>query len=307
MLLLAVATSSAQPARADAFPARAITIMTGFSPGGSYDLMARKLADGMQQRLGQPVLVTSRPGAGGIVMSQTLGNARPDGYTIGFTTSLNIVLDAQAGIVPFKADSVQPLASVARFQSVLVAGKDRPYKSFPELIGFTRKQGYAHFGKQALVDELVMRGVMDVDNVEFNLVSYKGGIAVRMAAMTGEVDLGYVGAGYKPDVDGGKLEILATTAPDRIKAFPAVPTLVELGYPISEESVALFMVPRGTPEPIARKLQQVIKEVAQTPEFKAFLENNLTLVAEVHSGDSLQTLLDSQTAQWRKILAQTKK
>ncbi len=307
LLLLTVGLSGAQSANADSFPAHAITIMTGFTAGGSYDLMARKIAEGMQQRLGQPVVVISRPGAGGIVMSQALGNVRPDGYTLGFTTSLNVVLDAQAGLVPFKADRVQPLASVARFQSVLVAATDRPYKTFPELIGYARRQGYAHFGKQALVDELVVRGVMDVEKVEFNLVSYKGGIDVRVAAMTGQIDVGYVGAGYKAEVDSGKLAILATTAPDRIKSYPNVPTLTELGYPVSEESVALFMLPRGTPEPIANKLQQVIKDVAQTPEFKAFLENNLTLVAEAHTGDKLQALLDSQAEQWKQLLARTKK
>ncbi|WP_296558110.1 tripartite tricarboxylate transporter substrate binding protein [Pigmentiphaga sp.] len=294
-------------ARAEPWPARPITITVGFSAGGSYDAMARKIAEGLQESLGQPVVVASKPGAGGIVMTQALARARPDGYQVGFTTSLNLTLDAHAGVVPFNAAGVEALASVARFQSVIVAGAEQPYDDMPGLIAYTRKKGFTQFGKQALVDELVIRGVMDSEHVEFNFIPYKGGVDVRLAAMQRQIDFGYVGAGYKPDVDAGRLKILATTAPDRLPAFPQVRTLKELGYPVSEESVALFLVPAGTPGDIKARLSDAIVKVAATPEFRSFLAQTLLLVPEARIGAGLKASLDAQEAQWTRLLAANRK
>lgn len=306
-LLLCVGSIAPASAQSETFPSRPITILTGFPAGGSYDAMARKLADDVKKRLNQPVVVTSRPGAGGLVMVQALGAQPADGYTIGFTTSLNMTLDVHSGLVPFKAESVQPVISVARFQSVLIAGASKPYNSFAELVEHGRKRGYVQYGRQALVDELMVRGIVDVSKVEFNLIPYKGGTEVRLAAMSDQIDVGYVGAGYKPDVDARKLKLLATTAPDRIAEYPDVPTLKELGYPVSEESVALFLLPTGTPEAVRKTLESALRAAAEKPDFKVFLEKTLTLKPEVRSGNDLQTLLDSQSAQWKGLLEQKRK
>lgn len=293
-------------AQAEAWPARAVIINVGHAAGGSYDAMARKIAADLQRELGQPVVVNARPGAGGIVMLQAIGNSKPDGYQIGFSTSLNMTLDVQAGVVPFKAETVEPLVSVARVQSVLVAGGKQPFSDMAGLIAYTKKKGYAQFGKQALVDELVVRGVMNAEKVQFDFIPYKGGAEVQLAAMQGQVDFGYVGGGYKAKVDAGDLKILATTDYNRLAAFPQVPTLKELGYPISEESVGLFVVPAGTPDDIKEKLVTAITKIANKPEFKSFLADSLFLVPETKRGAALKALLKAQEEQWSRLLATTR-
>lgn len=306
LLCLFASLQSCAWAQTDAWPTHPITINVGHAGGGSYDIMARKIAEGLTSELGQPVIVQTRSGAGGIVMVQAIGRSKPDGYQIGLSTSLNMTLDAQAGVVPFKADSVEPLVSVGRFQSVLVAGSKQPFSDMAGLIAYTKNKGYAQFGHQALVDELVVRNVMKAEKVQFDLIPYKGGIEVRLAAMQGQINFGYVGAGYKANVDSGDLKILATTDANRLAAFPQVPTLKELGYPISEESVGLFVVPAGTPDQVKDRLATAITRVVSKPEFKSFLADTLFLVPETKRGAELKASLKAQEEQWAKLLATTR-
>jgi tripartite-type tricarboxylate transporter receptor subunit TctC len=298
------ATLAAPSWSADAdWPQREVTINVGHAGGGSYDAMARKIAEALTADLGQPFIVVSRPGAGGIVMQQAIGRSRPDGYQIGFATSLNLTLDAQAGVTPFDARTVEPLASVARVQSVLMTNSKQPFDDIAGLAKFAAAKGYALFGKQALVDELVGRAMMKADKVQYDFVSYKGGSEVRLALLSGQIDFGYVGGGYKGDVDSGALKILATTDARRLAAYPKVPTLRELGYPISEESVGLFVVPAGMPEPLKQKLALAIAKAAAKPEVRAFIADTLLMVPEVKYGDELKAQIKAQEALWAGLLA----
>lgn len=295
--------SSASWSQEKGWPTRAVTVNVGHAAGGSYDAMARRIANDVGELLGQPMVVVARPGAGGVVMAQAIGRAKPDGYQIGFSTSLNVTLDAQAGVVPFDAKTVEPLVSVARVQSVLVASAKQPFSDMAGLIAHTKQRGFTQFAKQALVDELVVRSIMKAEGVQFDFIPYKGGSEIRLALAQGQIDFGYIGGGYKADVDAGTIKLLATTDSSRLPAFPKVPTLKELGYPISEESVGLFIVPAGTPQPIKDKLISAIVKVANTPEFKAFLAEALFMVPDTKTGSELKTLLKAQEDQWARLLS----
>lgn len=289
-------------AQEEGWPTRAVTVNVGHAAGGSYDAMARRIANDVGVLLGQPMVVVARPGAGGVVMAQGIGRAKPDGYQIGFSTSLNVTLDAQAGVVPFDTRTVEPLVSVARVQSVLVASAKHPFNDMAGLIAYTKQKGFAQFAKQALVDELVMRSIMKAEGVQFDFIPYKGGSEIRLALTQGQIDFGYLGGGYKGDVDAGTIKLLATTDAHRLPAFPKVPTLKELGYPISEVSVGLFIVPAGTPQPIKDKLAAAIVKVASTPAFKAFLTDALFMVPDIKTGPELKTMLKAQEDQWARLL-----
>lgn len=294
-------------AQEKAWPTRTVTINVGHAAGGSYDAMARRLAQDVGEILGQPVVVVARPGAGGVVMAQAIGHAKPDGYQIGFSTSQNVALDAQADIVPFDAKTVEPLISVARVQSVLVTSSKQPFNDMAGLIEYTKKKGYAQFAQQALVDEFVVKSVMETEGVQFDFIPYKGGAEIRFAVIQGQTDFGYVGGGYKADVDNGLLKILATTDPNPLPFFPEVPTLKQLGYPVTEESVGLFIVPAGTPDSIKEKLTSAIEKAANTPEFKAFLSDTLYMVPGTKRGEELKALLSEQEKQWARLLAESSK
>jgi tripartite-type tricarboxylate transporter receptor subunit TctC len=283
-----LALSALAPAWAQSFPNQTIKIVVAYAPGGTGDIVARLIATKMQAALGQNVVVENRPGATGVIGTQSVVAAPADGHTLllGQTGEIainqhwiaNITYDAQKDLLPVALASVVPLA--------LVVPSKAPYGTMAEL-------AKALSGGQALTFASAGIGTPGHFAGEFlklrakaNLthVPYKGAGPALNDLVGGHVDMYFPGfPAAAPHLKSGTLKVLAVSSSQRTAAAPEVPTVAEV---IKDPNFDLtlwqgFFVPRNTPKDIAEKLNVEINKILAQPEVKAKL---LEAGADVRSG-----------------------
>ena len=264
LLLAFIATANAQ-----SWPAKPVRFIVSFPPGGSSDLISRAIAPHMSNRLGQPVVVENRPGAGGMIGVDAVAKAPADGYTIGLAAagalSSNISLYPSMPFHPEKdLVHVSPLAMIPFF---LIAHPSQP-ATLREVIakakGAPGAMSYGHGGNGStmhLSGELLNM----LTGTRIQAVPYKGSGPVSADVLGGQVPLGVVDVPSAiANVRAGKVRALAVTSKTRISAAPEVPTFEEAGVP-GYEAVGWFGVvaPAGTPRPIGERLNAEIRAALQ--------------------------------------------
>jgi tripartite-type tricarboxylate transporter receptor subunit TctC len=307
-VLLAVLGASATAAYAQTYPDRPITLVVGFSPGGSTDALARMAADDFSKAIGQPIIIENRPGAAGFVAFNHVAGAAPDGYTLLFSENalpIGTALSPDRGFDPTK--KFTPIALIARAPTVLIASKSLEANTLPELIALSKaKPGSLSFSSSGIgaVSHMTfeaLRGAAGIDAVH---VPYKGGGDALAAVASGVVQLNLTTPHIsKQMVDTGKAKALVATSTERLPIMPDVPTLKETGISSDVQLGFWFAVfgPAGLPEPVVAKWNKVISETLAKPEFKEKLaKSNITPAY----GDSkeLGTLLASEVANWTKFI-----
>ena len=266
--LLVAATALAQT-----WPAKPIRFIVSFPPGGSADLMARAVAPRMAERLGQPVVVENRPGAGGNIGVDAVAKSAPDGYTIGLAAagalSVNPSLYPSMPFDPQK--DLAPVSMLAMIPFFLVAHPSAP-ATLKDVIAAakSRKLAYGHGGNGSamhLSGELLKM----MAGIDLLAVAYKGSGPVAADVLGGQVPLGVVDVPSAiANVKAGKIRALGVTTARRISAAPDVPTFAEAGVP-GYESIGWFGVvaPAGTPAEVINRLNQEIAAAAALPEVRA--------------------------------------
>ncbi|MGH6714115.1 MAG: Bug family tripartite tricarboxylate transporter substrate binding protein [Bradyrhizobium sp.] len=248
-------------ASAEEFPTRPITWVVPFAPGGITDTTSRIVAEEMAKTLGQTVLIDNRGGAGGTVGTEQVARAKPDGYTMIYgtqgTMAANVTLRKELSYDPLK--SFLPVHLVGESPNLFVAFEGAPYKSVPEFIAYAKANpGKVTFSSSGVgtATHLVAELFKTVTGIEMLHVPYKGSAPALNDLIAGRVDVMFdypVSVG--PHVEAGKLRVLATTAPERLSAFPKAPTMAELGLKeMTTQSWSSIMVPAGTPAPIVDRL-----------------------------------------------------
>lgn len=272
-LLFVLPTGGA--AVAQEFPARSITLVVPFPPGGGNDAMARLMADRLTSALGQTVVVDNRGGAGGIIGTRSAAKAAPDGYTLmlGHTGSIGInpTLYANAGFDPRK-DFV-PVGLVARMPLVLVAHPSVPAKSVAELIALAKSEpGKINLGSSSkgTGSHMCAEMFMHVAGVKMNLVPYKGTAQVLNDLIGGHVQVTFnVIPPTVGNIRSGKLRPLAVTSPQRSPLLPEVPTASESGMPGFDVVLNYgLLAPAGTPKPIVDKINQAMRVAIDNEDLK---------------------------------------
>jgi tripartite-type tricarboxylate transporter receptor subunit TctC len=315
MLALALG-AAAGPAWAQArWPARPITIVVPYSPGGGPDILARLLADEFGKTIGATV-VENRAGMGGSTGAAYVAKAAPDGHTLLLTTtatqSINPALYADVPYDPNKDFSA--IARVAITPTVLVVANDVPAKSVQELLEYARKNpgklSYASAGPgtmQHITAEL-MRAEAGVDLLH---VPYKGSSQIMPDLLSGRVSMMFNSpAAVMQFVDQGKLRALAVTSSARLPKRPGVPTMAESGMPGFEASAwyGLFG-PANMPPEVVQRLSAEVARVLKMPEVTARLES-LGLEPAASGPDVLAQVARADLQKWstlikaRKISAQ---
>jgi tripartite-type tricarboxylate transporter receptor subunit TctC len=273
LLLLAVVfscTAFAQP-----YPTKPIRFIVSFPPGGSSDLIVRAIAPFMSNRLGQPVVVENRPGAGGMIGVDAVAKAAPDGYTIGLAAagalSSNISLYPSMPFHPEK--DLAPISPLAMIPFFLIAHPSQP-PTLKEVIAKAKSApgalSYGHGGNGStmhLSGELLNM----LAGVKIQSVPYKGSGPVSADVLGGQVPLGVVDVPSAiSNVKAGKVRALAVTSKRRIEAAPDVPTFEEAGVP-GYEAIGWFGVvaPKATPRPIVDRLNREIRAALADPDIKA--------------------------------------
>lgn len=262
---ITLAATGLSNARAEAYPTQNITLVVPFTPGGSTDILARVIGQKLEAALEFPVIVESRPGAGGTIGVASVARATPDGYTLvmGHIGTLGVApaLYSKLSYDPLK--SLNPVSGIAQVHNMLVVHPDVPAKTLQELIDYAKqnpgKLNYASGGNGSAA-HIAMVALADRAGIQLTHVPYKGTAPAVTDLLGGRVQLTFTGApNLIQHVEAGKMRALAVSGTDRLKAAPSVPTVAEQGFPGFEASQWYgILVPAGTPEEIINRLNKEI-------------------------------------------------
>jgi tripartite-type tricarboxylate transporter receptor subunit TctC len=278
--LLLSASLLATSALAADYPVKPITIIVPYPPGGSSDIQARLVAKGLAERLGQPVLVDNRPGAGGRIGVSLAARAAPDGYTLLFASlspfAIEPVVRSNVGYDP-QRDFVL-ISMLVEMPFLLVVSSDSPARSLPELIALGRKQPggltYASWGAGSaghLLTEMLKRAAQ-IDAVH---VPYKGEAPALLDILGGRVSMMFVTTvAAMPHIQSGKLRALAATSTRRLPMLPAVPTMAQSGFDgIDLQLWSSLAAPAKTPPEIVARLERETAAVLRSAEVARFAQS----------------------------------
>lgn len=261
----AVSATGFSKAHAEAYPTQNITLVVPFTPGGSTDILARVIGQKLEAALKYPVIVESRPGAGGTVGVASVARAAPDGHTLvmGHIGTLGAApaLYPKLSYDPLK--SFDPVSGIAQVHNMLVVHPDVPAKTLQELIAYAKenpgKLNYASGGNGSAA-HIAMIALCDQAGIQMTHVPYKGTAPAVTDLLGGRVQLTFTGApNLIQHVEAGKMRALAVSGANRLKAAPTVPTVAEQGFPGFEASQWYgILVPAGTPKEIIDRLNKEI-------------------------------------------------
>ncbi|MBN8757000.1 MULTISPECIES: tripartite tricarboxylate transporter substrate binding protein [Variovorax] len=297
-------------AHADTWPSKPVRLVVSYPPGGTVDAVARIVAPKLSAKLGQPVVIDNRGGAGGAIGGDLVVKSPADGYTVLLDAS-NHAQNPALRKMPF--DTLRELAPVSllvRVPNVLVVNPSAPFKSVADLIAQAKAKpggiNYASSGNgsaQHLAGELFA----SMAGVQMTHVAYKGGGPALTDVMSGHVPVFFASlASSLPFIKDGKLRPLAVTGKAHAPALPQLPTVAEAGLPGYEvyEWNAVF-VPAGTPAPVVERLSKEFAATLKDPEVRGRLE---ALGAEVigSSPAELDGFRRAEIAKWTKLAKDNK-
>jgi tripartite-type tricarboxylate transporter receptor subunit TctC len=295
-------------ASADNYPNRPITWIIPFAAGGSTDLNARVIAKALKEKLGQPVIIENKPGAGTIVGAEALINAKPDGYTFFYGSNTNLVNYEYL----FKKRSFDPKKDLLPFHGLLmlpptlVARGDAPYKTLPELVAYAKKNpGKVNIASpgQNSAPHLVAELFMAEADIKMTHIPYKGAAPAMADLLAGVVDIIFdFPVGVQQHIESGKLRLLAVPSPTRLPNIPDVPTFAELGLPgVNFSTWAVMVLPVGTPADVMDRLGEAFGKSLQDPEVKKYFdEQGASLIP--YTKDRLAEFLASERVKMKRIV-----
>ena len=255
------------------YPTKPVILQVPWPAGGSTDVGARIVASIAEKKMGQPIVVTNRVGAGSQIGLTETARQKPDGYFLGFASlpALNtIILDPERKAL-FGLNSLVFIINQVIDPGIIWAKGDSPYKTLKDLLDDARKRpGEIRAATTGILgdDHLAILMLEEAAKVKFRIVHFDGGAQVFTATLGGQVDVAFGNVGdIGPKLKGTPLRILMVMDPQRSKFIPDVPTTAELGFPkiISSSSRGVFG-PAGIPAPILKKVQTVFLESMKDPE-----------------------------------------
>src|SRR5512134_2416220 len=289
------------------YPSKPVRFIVSFPPGGSSDLIARAIAPRMSERLGQPVVVENRAGAGGMIGVDAIAKAPPDGYVIGLAAagalSSNIHLYPSMPYHPEK--DLTPISMLAMIPFFLVAHPSQ-VSSLKELIETAKAKpgalSYGH-GGQGSTMHLAGELLNMMASIRIQAVPYKGSGPVSADVLGGQVPLGVVDVPSAiANVKAGKLRALAVTSKQRIVAAPEVPTFEEAGLP-GYEAIGWFgaVAPANTPREVISRLNAEIKAALNAADVR---EKALAAGAEPSpsSPEEFAAYIRNETKKWGEVV-----
>lgn len=306
LAILSAIAAFALPAAAAGYPEKPIKIIVPYVAGGTADSLARYIAKGLQQSMGQPVIVDNRTGAGGVIGSEANVAAAPDGYTFTLISSSYTVNPSLYKLRFDPLKDITPVIQISKGPMLVVANPALGAKSMEDLVRLAKaspeKITYASSG-QGSVLHLAAALFADRAGVKMNHIPYKGGGAAVTDVLGNQVDLYFAGpTGVMPFVHAGKLTALGVTSAQRLPALPNVKTIAESGFPGYEVTLWYGLIgPKGVPPAIVERMNTEVNKILQSKETPAKLEIDGTYVAG-GSAQQFGTIIGQEITQWRGVV-----
>lgn len=303
-----VALFAAAGSASAAWPDKVIRIVVPFAAGGSTDLIARKVAEGLGQRLSANVIVENRPGAGGTVGTEYVARQPADGYTI-LMGSVSTHGSAPCVYSKLPYDAIKdftPLTVVATIPNVMSVNQSVPAKTLQEFVALLKKEpekySFASNG-QGTSNHLAAELFKTTAGVSMVHVPYRGSGPALIDLVGGQINMMVdVVMTSHPYIKDGKIKALAVTSPQRSPMLPDVPTVAESGYPDYEAMVWFGMLaPAGLPEPLRQKLTDGLVQTLHAPAMKTYLEQQGAQVSDV-AGPAFGTMIKDEISKWCQVV-----
>lgn len=263
----AVACVISAPAQAQWNPTHPIRIIVPYPPGGASDVAARSVSERVGQKLGQPVVVDNRAGAGGIVGTDAVFRAEPDGYTVllGASDAISIAPHLQPELTKYKPEEFIPVAPVNQLTTVLVTRAGLGVKTALELIALAKKSKltYASWGNGSL-GQVAAEAFRSTAKIDLLNVPYQGAAPAAQAVLGGQVDLMFMPGPLWLSYHERLVSLGATSA----KPFENVPSLTAQGVPVIVEIWQGILAPPKTPKAVVERLHAAFSEALNDPEIK---------------------------------------
>lgn len=290
------------------YPDRPITIVVTFPPGGGTDLLARRLGAGLQQALGQTVVVENRPGASGNVGAREVASASPDGYTLLMVNSSYAINPGVYRNLPFSPQhDLAAVINVAFVPSVLIVPSSSPFHTLADVMAAAGRAGstvaFASCGNgtpQHLAGEMLH----EASGRPLQHVPYRGCGPALTDVLSAQVGLGIVTASSaSPFLASGKLRAIAVTSPGRSDLMPDVPTVAEQGFPgYTLDQWHGLLVPAHTPAPIVARINAAVTEIMKREQTQKDLRQ-LGFSPTTSTPQAFQTLIDTDIDRFGKLTA----
>ncbi|WP_064572482.1 tripartite tricarboxylate transporter substrate binding protein [Cupriavidus gilardii] len=290
------------------WPVRPIRMVVPFPPGSSPDLIARLVSEPLAQALGQPVIIENRPGAGGNIGTGQVARAAPDGYTLLFTINGPLVtaptLSRHLPYDPVR--QLAPVTLVATSPNVLVVDPRTGVRDLREFVALARaRPGALNYGSvgNGSAAHLAMEQLKARAGISLEHIPYPGFPQIAAAMIAGQIQAAFmVPAIAMPQVNAGRLRVLAVTTSGRTSLLPSVPTVAESGYPGFEAiSWQAVLAPAGTPAPIVDRLYRELVKIIGSDAVRAQMRAQYFMPAGTAPASLRQTMA-SEKARWDQVI-----
>ena len=285
-----------------AYPTKPVKIVVAFAPGGGSDFIARLLAVKLGEKLGQPVIVENRPGAGGNLGAEYALKAAPDGYTLLLAAASYTVNPSMYKLSFDSLKDMTPIAQLARGPFVIAVNPKVPANNLRELVALAKSQPgkltYASSGNGSIV-HMVSEYFWDVTNIDVVHAPYKGTSPALNDTIAGHVQIVFgTVASTLPFVKSGQLKALAVSTPKRLPALPNVPTAAEAGFPQYQVTNWHGLIaPKGLPKDIQAKLNRAVNDALHGGTMEEGMSQD-GLSAAGGSPEEFGELLKSEIDRW---------
>ena len=297
-------------AQADDYPSRTITIVVPFPPGGQADTLTRLVAQDMTATLGRTVIVDNKAGGGGAVGTSFVSNARPDGYTLAYSSSgTMVVLPATTSNLGYDAEKLRPIGQMFEIPLMVVSRKDLGVSTLADLVAYGKRQGprgvtigNAGVGGLAHLVAEYFRNAIGIDMLH---VPYRGDGPMITGLLGGELDLGVVSVlAGTPHVKAGNLKAIAVLGPERSASLPDAPTVAESGYRgFAAGTFGGLHAPAGTPTPVIEKVSAAMMAALRKPEIREKISSQAVIPVGSKPEEYVQRIA-AERQLWRGVIKQ---
>jgi tripartite-type tricarboxylate transporter receptor subunit TctC len=305
--LAAVAAVSAESVLAQAYPTRPVRLVAASAPGGTSDILARLIAHKLTEEFGQQFIVENRAGASGIIGTEAVARAQPDGYTLLLIQPSLTINPSMFAKMPYDAiRDLAPISLVVDVPQIVTAHPSLPVKNVKELVAFAKaRPGEIMIGSPGVGTHphLTSERFQQMTGIKLQQVVYKGIAPAFTALVSGEVAVAFSALpSAMPHVKSGRIRPLGVTSVKRQPTLPEVPTIAETVLPGFESSQWFGVLARaGTPRPIIERLHQALTRGTQSPDMKAKLEG-MGMVLVNSTPEHFAQVIKEETVSWAKVI-----